>query len=586
MLLLAGISAQILAAQTINFSATGTGSTGTIQQYIVPSCGMVQIDAYGAQGGNTNGGLGAHMKGSFVVSSGDTLFIVVGQQGVVNNCGGSNASSGGGGGSFVWKNSGANRTLLIVAGGGGGGNMNWSGGCINGIDAVITQDGTQGNGPTSAIGGIGGNGGSGNAPSGVGSGGAGWLSDGENSTYGTGCTGGLTYPFFTGGDGSVNFGFTADEGDGGFGGGGGAVCGNGGGGGYSGGGGGEGASCRAGGGGGGSYNSGTNQLNTPGVQTGNGAVTLNLTLSTGNNNILSATLVPDDTVCAGTTVTATAANGTAFNWNNGITDGLPFIANNSMSLQLTGIDTLGCADTVNIQLQVNPLPTISFSVLPNDTVCSGTSVTASGTGGNSYTWTNGITDNSAFTALNSSSYIVTGTDINGCTNTSTLNLTVHSNPTVNLGGTIVQANPPAILDAGTGFASYNWSNSQTTQTISVNTNGSYWVTASDANGCNASDTVDVFFTAGIDGQETTLSNVKIYPNPTSDIINITFDNLKTDKLIVEIFDINGRCIYSKVLGKAAGAFNYAINLAEFNPGNYTVRLTSGNSTGSVNIIKK
>src|SRR5690606_18908652 len=65
--------------------------TGTIDSWEVPTgVTEITIEAYGAQGGNTNGGKGAKMQGSFSVTPGEVLNIVVGQQGIVNNCGGSN----------------------------------------------------------------------------------------------------------------------------------------------------------------------------------------------------------------------------------------------------------------------------------------------------------------------------------------------------------------------------------------------------------------------------------------------------------------------------------------------------------------
>lgn len=269
-------------AQT-TFNPSGTGPTGTIQTYVVPSnVYSISIEAWGAQGGNPNGGKGARMKGNFAVLPGDTMKIVVGHQGIVNNCGGSNSSGGGGGGSFVWKGNGSSAVLLVAAGGGGGGNMNWTNDTITrrGLDADTLQDGVKGNSNLSANGGTAGNGGFGNAPSGTGSGGAGWLTAGQNSTYGNGCTGGQTKFTFIGGNGSTTFG---PGGEGGFGGGGGAVCGCGGGGGYSGGGAGEGQVTRAGGGGGGSYNIGTARSNSKGVQTGSGKVVIAPVISTSVN---------------------------------------------------------------------------------------------------------------------------------------------------------------------------------------------------------------------------------------------------------------------------------------------------------------
>lgn len=246
--------------------------TGVVDSFTVPSCAsVVTIEAWGAQGGTTNGGKGARVRGDFSLAPGEQLGVAVGLQGTVNACGSAagTASGGGGGGSFVWRV--ADMALpLIAAGGGGGGNLNWNGACIMGLDGVVGTDGTAGNG-NHALGGVNGNGGAGNAPSGTGAGGGGWLTAGQNSTYDDKCKGGSPPPTFLGGAGSPQFG---PGGNGGFGGGGGAVCGCGGGGGYSGGGGGEGSSCRAGGGGGGSYNAGTNQSSAPGVQLGNGRVVI------------------------------------------------------------------------------------------------------------------------------------------------------------------------------------------------------------------------------------------------------------------------------------------------------------------------
>jgi hypothetical protein len=258
-----GIDPCASGSQTFNF-------TGSIETFTVPQgVTNISIQAFGAQGGNTNGGLGASIYGEFIVSPGDQLNIVVGQQGIVNNCGGANASGGGGGGSFVWDPN--NSSLpLIAAGGGGGGNGNWGQPCSDGIDGQAGNDGTSG-GEGLAAGGIAGQGGAGDGPSGTGSGGGGWLSNGQNSTFGTGCTGGETLPSFLGGEGSSSF---SPGGEGGFGGGGGAVCGCGGGGGFSGGAGGNGSSCRAGGGGGGSYNQGTSQDNQSGIRLGNGEITI------------------------------------------------------------------------------------------------------------------------------------------------------------------------------------------------------------------------------------------------------------------------------------------------------------------------
>lgn len=256
-------------SQALCNAAYGPGvvvSTNGIQAWPVPAgvC-SIQVEAWGAQGGSSTGGNGAYVKGTFAVTPGETLYVVVGQRGLgANNTW---SSGGGGGGSFVWSSANPG-TPMAVAGGGGGGNLNYSP-CGLGLQGIGNST-TAGNGVNGAPGGTNGNGGSGTAPSGAGSGGAGWLSAGGNSSYGGGCTGGLSQGSFAGGNGYSG----VANSEGGFGGGGGSVCGCGGGGGYSGGGGGEGSSCCSGGGGGSSFIGGTNTTTQSGVRTGHGQVTI------------------------------------------------------------------------------------------------------------------------------------------------------------------------------------------------------------------------------------------------------------------------------------------------------------------------
>lgn len=239
-----------------------------VQTWTVPTTGTYLIEAYGAQGASGDssyvGGLGAYMSGEFSLTAGDVLTILVGQEGEGQSSG---SNGGGGGGSFVLNSSG---TALLVAGGGGGTRTSVS---DNGCDARIDQYGGTGSGGSttgdcSASSITIGEGGEVSSVS-WGSGGAGVNGDGE-ADYTSG-GGQAIVDGGEGGDGS-SAGGCGDTADGGFGGGGsGRGCyGGGGGGGYTGGDGGRVA------GGGGSYNSGSNQSNTAGVQSGDGEVSIDL----------------------------------------------------------------------------------------------------------------------------------------------------------------------------------------------------------------------------------------------------------------------------------------------------------------------
>jgi len=230
----------------IVFAATGTGQYGTLQTWTVPAgVTQVTIEAAGAQGGGiayTGWGTrtpskGAKIKGTISVTPGQAFTILVGQSGSTGSY-----SGGGGGGSFITTQ---NLPLLIAGGGAGtsyydpltGGQITENGGG--------SESGTNGNG-----------GGCSNGSSA----GGGFYSNGTSSS----AEGGKS--FISGAFGG-NAGFNGSSG--GYGGGGGSYydLSGGAGGGYSGGGGYYNSV-----GGGGSYNSGSNQNNQAGTNSGNGYV--------------------------------------------------------------------------------------------------------------------------------------------------------------------------------------------------------------------------------------------------------------------------------------------------------------------------
>ncbi len=259
--------------QTFNYS-------GSIDSWTVPAgVTTVRIEAWGGQGGGNRSGKGARVRGDFIVTPGETLKILVAENGYVTNQG--DYGAGGGGGSYVYRNA-TDNYPLIVAGGGGGQAQNQYGG-----NASDTETPVVGGGSGSGNGGTGGNGGDGGQnlyQLSTAGGGAGWLTDGKDGVYirnpegkggqcpRNGATGGI----FTHNTASY---CTGTAGDGGFGGGGGMSDNSGaggGGGGWNGGGGGN--NYNSGtwgcGGGAGSYNGGTNKDGASGVQTGNGKVTI------------------------------------------------------------------------------------------------------------------------------------------------------------------------------------------------------------------------------------------------------------------------------------------------------------------------
>jgi hypothetical protein len=120
-------------------------------------------------------------------------------------------------------------------------------------------------------------------------------------------------------------------------------------------------------------------------------------------------------------------------------------------------------------------------------LCPTESSTLSATAGFvNYTWNNN-SKQAQLEVNQSGTYSVTITDINGCTATDNIIVEALPAPALAITGPDVVCNNTDInLNAGAGFAKYEWNNSSNQQQISTNQPGTYTVTVSNADGCTAS----------------------------------------------------------------------------------------------------
>ncbi|UKN03103.1 T9SS type A sorting domain-containing protein [Paracrocinitomix mangrovi] len=223
---------------------------------------------------------------------------------------------------------------------------------------------------------------------------------------------------------------------------------------------------------------------------GNGCVNTDQVVVTVNSNP-TVNAGTDQTVCAGTMVTLSGSGATSYSWDNGVTDGVPFAATATTTYTVTGTDGNGCTGTDQVVVTVNPLPTVNAGT--DQTVCAGTMVTLSGSGASSYAWDNGVTDGVAFAATATTTYTVTGTDVNGCVNTDQVVVTVNPLPTVNAGTDQTVCAGTSVTLTGSGTASsYAWDNGVTDGVaFTPASTTTYTVTGTDGNGCTNTDQVIV-----------------------------------------------------------------------------------------------
>ncbi len=400
--ILLGLAA-LFGAQTTNAQVTVQtfSYTGSIGTFTVPPCvTTITMDVRGAQGGfgnGGNGGNGARMVGVFAVTPGQVLRYLVGQ------CPGNVSTGGftfpaGGGGSYVANGATvATATPMIVAGGGGGGYG------TTGDNAPVTTSGT---------GGLPGTGGNGAPASSCGGGGGGFYTSGAAD---------ILYQF-PGGQGFQQGGnggwstvtYTATYQPGGFGGGtsanyvGSCNLQGGNGGGYS-GGSGYGTSVYGAGTAGGSFNAGTNQSNTAGFNTGNGSITFSYTAG----SVINAVVNPTAT-CSGNTATLQASNVSTYTWfpMNTQTQSLTVNPTATTIYTVVGTNLAGCTSTALVTLTVTASAPVLTVTASSNTVCLGQAMTLGATGALTYTWSNNVTNNVAFTPSVTNVFTVTGG--NGC----------------------------------------------------------------------------------------------------------------------------------------------------------------------------
>ncbi len=199
----------------------------------------------------------------------------------------------------------------------------------------------------------------------------------------------------------------------------------------------------------------------------------------------------DQSVCEGGSVTLTASGGNTYAWSDGVTQGVAFVPVATNTYTVTVTDANGCTDTDNTIVTVLINPVADAGV--DQTVCDGESVTLIATGGVSYTWNNGVTQAVPFYPSITDTYIVTATGSNGCTDVDSVIVNVNPLPPVYAGTDQAVCDGESAVLTATGGDSYEWSTTETTSTITVTpvSTTTYYVTATDVNGCTAIDNVVV-----------------------------------------------------------------------------------------------
>ena len=178
----------------------------------------------------------------------------------------------------------------------------------------------------------------------------------------------------------------------------------------------------------------------------------------------------------------------AYSWSNGSTDSSTSI-NAPGTYAVTVTDANGCVGDTTFMVSLLPVPTPTITGVFQ--ICPGGSTTLTASSAVSYQWSTGTTGTS-ITVDAAGSYAVTVTDENGCQGSANINVVQVPQLQPTIGGTPhFCTGSSTTLNVGSGYASYIWSNSSNTQSITVSTPGTYGVTVTDSNGCSGQTSVSV-----------------------------------------------------------------------------------------------
>jgi hypothetical protein len=243
----------------------------------------------------------------------------------------------------------------------------------------------------------------------------------------------------------------------------------------------------------------------------------------------------DQTVCGGSSVTFTATGATNYVWNNGATGASLTVQTgtnlSSTSYFVTGTNSsTGCSSNDIVLVNVLGLPTVFAG---NDlTICFGDSVILTGLGATSYSWTNGVINNSPFIPQLTQTYTLTGVDLNQCQNVDQITVFVNPSPTVFAGNDIELCEGGNIVLVASGAQTYSWDNGAVNGVSFTPTNTTnYIVTGTNAYGCQ--------------DQDNLLVTVNALPTISAGV-NQTI------------------CAGDSILLQANGAANYTWNIGQFN----------------------
>lgn len=194
--------------------------------------------------------------------------------------------------------------------------------------------------------------------------------------------------------------------------------------------------------------------------------------------------------CEGSSTILDAGVGfSSYEWSTGeMTQSIEVSGEGNYGVIVTDDD--GCSGSANVTTTVNSNPNVTIGGSTSFCI-GGFTILDAGAGYSSYEWSNDSTSQTITVSV-PGNYSVDVIDNNGCSGFATVTIeeSTSLNPVIT-GNSAFCENGNTTLNAGSGFASYLWSEGSTTQNLTVTIADDYSVTVSDSQGCSGEATISV-----------------------------------------------------------------------------------------------
>jgi hypothetical protein len=273
------------------------------------------------------------------------------------------------------------------------------------------------------------------------------------------------------------------------------------------------------------------------------------------------------------------------------------ISDSALATQLTaGIYTLtisdstGCFNTEHFALSDSGSMNIVFNnnsilSLPCHDECSGIIELnlANNASLSQINWSNPGWSGPTINNVCAGNYSVIVTDTFGCSASELITVT---QPSTQLNGNLLspsQNSAEVIAEGGTPPYTYNWSNSlgdtATGAELTNITGGLEWtVTVTDNNGCSFESSIDVI--SSVKTLYHANRSVKVFPNPATDLVHITWSHQDAAPNSISIFNLAGQLIQQSFLPNLEGTRAHSINIDSLKPGIYFLSVSFGKTSQS------